>query len=236
MTTAPSTDTPPDVAQAEAEATTAEQAAEALAERVREGDEQVTAEQLATAQQAGVFARLRAEAARRKADRAAAKAEEKRRQTLTAEAVALIDDKADPRKVAEAYTAAREALTALLDATQAHDDAMGQAAHLLRQAGAPAIRQVTSDEDGYARPGKASRTAPTVEQTNGSAAVSVEDGRVRNAVGTGPVLVTLLAEVASKAVMPAGQSQFDRAPLAEQEHRHGDQVRRFLDRAAEVAK
>ncbi|MFC9050062.1 hypothetical protein [Streptomyces anthocyanicus] len=55
MTTA----TPPDVAQAETEAT--------------------TAEQLATAQQAGVFARLRAEAARRKATRAATRAAEQHR-------------------------------------------------------------------------------------------------------------------------------------------------------------
>lgn len=49
---------------AEREAVAADEHAEALAERVREGDDTVTAEQLDAAQKAGMFARLRAEAAR----------------------------------------------------------------------------------------------------------------------------------------------------------------------------
>jgi hypothetical protein len=241
MTTAPiapATDTPPEVAQAEAEAREADNLLAALEEKVRDGDDDITPAALAEQRELSRFAKLRAEAARRKATRTAAAAEEKRRQKLTREAVALVDGPADPRKVVEAYATARTALAALLDTTQAHDSAMHQAAELLRQASAPAIRQVTSDEDGYARPGKASRTEPTVEHANGSAAVSVEDGKVRHAVGTGPILVTLLAEVTSdrQAAMPAGNAAFDRAPLAEHAHRHGDQVRGFLNRAAEVTK
>lgn len=62
------------VGQAEQEATEAEQLLAALEERARDGDEHVTAQQLTDARELGRFATLRAEAARRKADRAAAHA------------------------------------------------------------------------------------------------------------------------------------------------------------------
>jgi len=54
---------------AEQEAAEAQQAAEQLAERVRQGDPDVTPQQLAAQQQLADFAKLRVEAAKRRADR-----------------------------------------------------------------------------------------------------------------------------------------------------------------------
>jgi hypothetical protein len=76
-TTSPATDEPADelpvdeslVARAEQDAAEAEALAEALAERVRDGQD-VTPEELANAEQLGRFARLRVDAARRQLDRA----------------------------------------------------------------------------------------------------------------------------------------------------------------------
>ncbi|GAB1329865.1 hypothetical protein [Streptomyces sennicomposti] len=237
---AATTDTPPDVTQAEAEALAAEQAAEALAERVREGDDQVTAEQLATAQQAGVFARLRAEAARRKAEREATAAEEKRRAALVKQAAALADDQGNPAPIAAAYDRAAAAVAELVAAVEEHDQAVTEAGRLLREAGCgPLIEYVRVDHGDYAtqepRRAAASRTAPRVDPT--APAVSFgEDSR--HAIGAGPLLAVLVDQVAAGEAgqMPHGSPHLTAAPLREHAGRHGEQVRAFLDRAAEVAK
>ncbi|MEV5124301.1 hypothetical protein AB0K49_16150 [Streptomyces decoyicus] len=77
--------------QAEQEAAEAEQLLAALEERVRDGDEKVTAPQLAEARELGRFATLRAEAARRKAERAAARAAEQERADRLDQAAAMTE-------------------------------------------------------------------------------------------------------------------------------------------------
>lgn len=62
------------VATAEAEAREARQLVDALQEKVRAGDDTVSPEQIATARELGEFARLRADAAARKAEHAQASA------------------------------------------------------------------------------------------------------------------------------------------------------------------
>ncbi|WP_127353902.1 hypothetical protein [Actinacidiphila soli] len=186
MTTVPNTDAPPEVTQAEAEAREADNLLAALEERVRDGDSKVTPQQLAEQRELGRFAKLRAEAARRKAERAAADAAETERARVIAQAVTLVEQ-ADPAKVAAAYDAARTAVAELVAAVAAHDDAMREAAALLRQVEAPAImRHVASPTGGDWEHAPASRTAPTVEPQQGVAAVSLETGRTLAAIGTGP--------------------------------------------------
>ncbi|HSX68660.1 hypothetical protein [Nocardioides sp.] len=72
---------------AQNEAEEAEALLEALEERVREGDESVSPDEIATAERLGRFARLRVEAARRKA--AAAKVEAVERECVAAGDAAL---------------------------------------------------------------------------------------------------------------------------------------------------
>ncbi|MCZ9353220.1 hypothetical protein NGM36_26220 [Streptomyces mutabilis] len=228
------TDTPPDVAQAEAEATTAEQAAEALAERVREGDEQVTAEQLATAQQAGVFARLRAEAARRKADRAAEQAAEQHRTGLIEQALALVDEKGARAPIAAAYEQAQAAVATLAAAIEQHDQVVTEAGRLLRAADCgPSVEYGQVNHGDYVTnepcwvPG--TRTAPRVDTAPHAVGFTYGEG-TRAPIGTGPVLAVLFAEAAAGDAgrMPVGESALDRAPLTEHANRHRNQVHAFM--------
>ncbi|QRX90852.1 hypothetical protein [Streptomyces noursei] len=77
--TAPTTPTEAAVVeQAEQEAAEAEQLLAALEERDRDGDKQVTAQRFTDARELGRFAKLHAEAARRKAVRAAEATEQER--------------------------------------------------------------------------------------------------------------------------------------------------------------
>lgn len=230
---------------AEAEAVAADEAAEHLAERVREGDDRVTPEQLDTAQKAGKFARLRAEAAQRKARKAAERAEQARRQALTEQAVTLLDKQAAPAAVAAAYETARQALVALVAAVDRHDDTVTEAVRLLAQADAPpSIRYERVEHGGgYAtqepRPATASRTAPTVsyDAHGHPLALSVETGKSRSPLHSGSVLGTLLADLAgaSKPRTPMGEAEFVRRPITEQAHQHGDRVRGFLTDATKGA-
>lgn len=220
-----------EVAAAEQEASEAEQLLDALEEAVRDGNPEVTPQQLTEQRELGRFARLRAEAARRKAERAAADAVEQERARTVARAVRLVENLADPAKVAAAYENARTALAALLDTVNAHDDAVSEAAHLLRQAGAPAMaRPAPTSGDWETVP--ASRTAPTVEQ--GVAVLSIETGCYCAAVGTGPTLAALVDEVAQTydVRMPDGSPEFARAPITEHADRYGYQVRRLLNLAS----
>ncbi|MFE3635816.1 hypothetical protein [Streptomyces sp. NPDC059168] len=124
MTTA-TTDRPeaaPAVAQAEQEASEAEQLLAALEERVRDGDKNVTAQQLADARELGRFATLRAEAARRKADSAAAKEAERQRADRLAQAAAMAapGGPLDTGALAATYATAHDPTTD--KETPEHDD------------------------------------------------------------------------------------------------------------------
>lgn len=227
----------PDVAAAEQEAVEAEQLLAALEEKVLDGDETVTPQALSNARELGTFARLRAEAARRKAEKAAAHAEETERKRMTAEAVALVEEQGDPQKVAKAYEQARTAVAELLAAVDDHDQAVREAVTLLRKAGAPPLmRAVPGPVAGEWERTPASRTAPTVEHQGETGALSLGEGQGYHAVGTGPVLSVLAADFAGQVKMPTGQTEFTRAPLQEQARRYGDQVRAFLNQAAGGAK
>ncbi|KPC91905.1 hypothetical protein [Streptomyces albus] len=236
--TTPAADRPetaPAAEQAEHEATEAEQLLAALEERVRDGDEKVTAQQLADARELGRFAKLRAEAARRKADRAAAKAAEQERTRLTAQAVALVDQQADPATVAAAYDTARQAVADLLAAATGHDDALREAAALLRQAGAPPITEhhpVQRDGMTFQEPRRmpASRTAPRVHHGNGEAALALDDDRTRQAIGPGALLAVLVAEATAGDAgrMPPGEPHLAAAPIREHAARHRDRVRALM--------
>ncbi|MGW3656480.1 hypothetical protein ACWD6R_12630 [Streptomyces sp. NPDC005151] len=225
------------VEQAATEAAEADALLAALEERVRDGDDTVTPDQLASTRELGTFAKLRAEAARRKADRTAAAAAERERAATVAQAVALVAKQGDAAKVAAAYDTARAAVAELVAVTATHDDAIREASALLRKAGAgPQHRYVPVQHDGYitseSEVAPASPTAPTVAQEVGAASLSFGPGRTHGEVGTGPVLVTLLADAAGLVQMPIGQPEFARASLAEHAGRNRDQVRVFLDRAA----
>lgn len=228
----------PEIKQAEQEAAEAEQLLAALEERVRDGDQQITAQQLTDARELGRFATLRAEAARRKAERAATKAAEQERTRIIADAVTLAEQTAAPTHVATAYQQARAALIALITAVHTHDDALGEAAALLRHVDAPPLTRYVPVQRGeytFNEPEHvpASRTAPTVHQERHSAALSLKTGHTRNAIGTVPVLVTLLEEVAQthKVDTPTGQCAFTAAPIRDQAPRYRDTVRRFLNTA-----
>lgn len=222
------------IEQAEQEAAEAEQFLDALEEAVRDGNPEVTPQQLTEQRELGRFARLRAEAARRKVERAAADAAEQERARTVARAVRLVENIADPTKVAAAYDNARTAIAALLDAVNTHDDAVSEAAQLLRKAGAPAMTRAAPPAGDWEY-APASRTAPTVEHQ--AAVLSIETGSYCAAVGTGPTLAALLAEIAQihDVRMPPGSAEFNGAPIGEHADRHGYAIRRLLDLATEQA-
>jgi hypothetical protein len=231
---------------AEQAAADAEQAAEALAEQVRDGDDDVTPEQLDTVQKAGMFARLRAEAAQRKARKAAERAEQARVTALTEQAVTLLDTQANPADIAKLYETARAANLALAAAVDRHDDAVTEALRLLAEAGAPAMQvevSVPAADNTMTmawRHAPASRTSPTVHYTMHGAptGLSVETGKGRAPIYSGSVLGTLFAQVAAEAKprTTAGETEFVRRPIVEQAAQHGDQVRAFLAAAEGAAK
>ncbi|MFI1422744.1 hypothetical protein ACH4VX_33200 [Streptomyces sp. NPDC020731] len=230
MTTAPGIGTTPEVAQAETEAREADALLDALEERVRDGDDKVTPQQLAEQRELSGFAKLRAEAARRKAERAAAKAAEQHRAALVANALTVVEERAGRAPVAEAYDRARTAIADMLAAADAHDQAVTEAARMLRSAGAgPMHRYEQVEQDGYVTREscrvKATRTAPTVDPT--TAALAFGDDS-RSHIGAARLLAVLVTEAAAGVPTGPGETAFDRAPLAEQAHRHRDVVRAFL--------
>ena len=97
------------VADAESAANTAEQLAEALEERVRTGDSDVTPEQIATQKSLASFLRIKVEAARGRAEQIRAKARTKAIRALRAEV---------KRRVPEAGTELVAALHAVDDAAR----------------------------------------------------------------------------------------------------------------------
>ncbi|GHA19696.1 hypothetical protein ACFOOM_10075 [Streptomyces echinoruber] len=221
------------VEQAEQEAAKAEQLLAALEERVRDGDEQVTAQQLADARELGRFAKLRAEAARRKAERAAAQAAERERQHTTERALALLAEHS-PRTLATKYAAARDALAAFIVASDAFDAAVTEAAALLRSAGAPQC--AGSPEDMQGPP--ASPTAPRWYFALSGATVHLGGDDVRHADGAAARLAVLLDDLDRAAgIRKAGDApEFTRAPIIEQAHRARGALRPQLDRLADAPK
>ncbi|MFH8471974.1 hypothetical protein [Streptomyces sp. NPDC018000] len=223
-----------EVTTAEQEAAEAEQLLGALEERVRDGDDEVTPQQLAEQRELSGFAKLRAEAARRKAERAAAKAEEKRRADLVAQAVDLADGKGDRAPIAAKYDAALAAVAELVAAVEQHDQAVTKAGRLLREAGCgPSFEYVQVDHGEYVtnqpRPVPASRTAPKVDANPGTVAFTFGDG-TRYPITPGAVLAVLFAKAAAgdAGQMPTGEPRLTAAPLTDHARRHRDQVRALL--------
>lgn len=226
MTAALTTDRPETgaaIEQAEQEATEAEQLLAALEERVREGDEQVTADQLAGARELGRFAKLRAEAARRKADRAAADTAERQRTDLLARAAAMTapGGPLDADSLAATYAAARDAIRTFVTASEGYNDAIGDAARLLAAAGIP-------DSTNHAAPG-----GGAVARW-GNDAFRMADGRSFSPTGTALRLAVLLDDLDGEfSGIPTGTGHppFVRTPLAEQAYR-GRGTTPELDRLA----
>lgn len=108
------------VTTAEQEATEAEALVGALEERVRDGDDSVTVEEIAGARELGRFARLRAEAARRKADKARTAARLDAAQQIHDE-IQQHAETAGPQ-FAELLQAAHDACTAFVTAMGERDD------------------------------------------------------------------------------------------------------------------
>ncbi|MGW3352571.1 hypothetical protein ACWDA3_55560 [Nonomuraea rubra] len=107
-----------EIGQAEREAADADQLVAALEERVREGDESVTPEQIAAQRELGKFARLRAEGARRKAEKA--------RRAVREQAMAELADEMraagrDEEQLVAAIDTFESALRALGEAVAGHN-------------------------------------------------------------------------------------------------------------------
>ncbi|WP_067071592.1 hypothetical protein [Carbonactinospora thermoautotrophica] len=119
---------------AEAEAAEAAALVEALEERVRDGDESVTPEQIEQAKSLCGFAKLRVEAARRKAERARQKAAEAARRKAAAEVRERLSRYTD-EALAERYRDARDALRKLAAACHERNAAIGDCGMRLRSVG-----------------------------------------------------------------------------------------------------
>ncbi|MFE6742326.1 hypothetical protein [Streptomyces tubercidicus] len=219
--------------QAEQEAAEAEQLLAALEERIRDGDDQVTPPQLAEARELGRFATLRAEAARRKAERTAANAAEQERQRKTERALALLAEHS-PQSLATAYTTARDALAAFITASDAFDDTITEAATLLRAAGAP---QCAGSPEDMAGP-PASPTAPRWRSGLSGSTVHLGGDDIRHADGAAARLTVLLTDLdqARGIRTAAGDPAFTRAPINGQAHRARGALRPPLDQLTNQTK
>jgi hypothetical protein len=131
---------PPDldaVQRAQAEADEAAQLAAALEERVLDGDDDVTPDQIASARELGRFALLRAEASRRKAE-LAKKAERLRVLGDLAEEMRAADR--DDEQIIGALDAFEAALKALGEAVGAHNARLGDWRRRMQAQAVPAHR------------------------------------------------------------------------------------------------
>ncbi|GHH38191.1 hypothetical protein [Streptomyces candidus] len=153
----------------------------ALEERVRSGDEAVTADQVEQARGLSRFARLRKDAADRKAEQARTAAATRARAEAIDRAEQLLDAHTLD-DIAAQYVAARKALESLVAACEARTAAVDEAARMLSIA---AVRDA---------PGRPDVTA----RWDGSPANSrVETGTVRHvALEPGPVLHCLVRRIA----------------------------------------
>ncbi|MFI6471503.1 hypothetical protein ACIBL5_14815 [Streptomyces sp. NPDC050516] len=202
------------VAQAEQEASEAEQLLAALEERVRDGDDAVTPTQLADARELGRFAKLRAEAARRKAERTAQAAADKQRAAHLAQATAITapGGPLDAGALAVQYAAARDAVRAFVAASEAYNAAITEAAELLAAADVPDSANLPHPEVG-------------VMARWGTKAIRLADGTSLYPTGTGLRLAVLLADLDHEIRgIPTGDYQppFLREPLITQADRGRD--------------
>ncbi|MGW2438754.1 hypothetical protein ACWCY1_18730 [Streptomyces goshikiensis] len=118
---------------ADAEAAQADRDLEAIEARVVAGDESVTAEDVEQVRGLARFARLRREAAGRKAEAQRQREAEERRHAALAEAQRLMD--AAPKSaVDEKLSAARQAVTELREAVHAYNDGARAAFDVLARA------------------------------------------------------------------------------------------------------
>ncbi|MEU8891145.1 hypothetical protein [Streptomyces sp. NPDC048442] len=161
--------------------TSAGQVLARLEERVRSGDEAVTAEEIDKAHGLHRFAQLRKEAADRKAEQARADAAARTRAEAIAGAEQLLDEH-HLDAIAVKYVAAREALAALVAACEARTGAVDTAARMLSTA---AVREAS---------GRPDVTAQCDGSTKGT---RVEIGSERHvALEPGPVLHCLVRRIA----------------------------------------
>jgi hypothetical protein len=119
------------VTAAESEAEAADGLVEALEERVRDGDLDVTPEQIESQRSLSRFARLRATAARRKAEKARTEIDVKAHDAAIVNARAVLAELSIDR-LAESHAAAVRALIAFADTCVAHDEALAEAKEILR--------------------------------------------------------------------------------------------------------
>lgn len=117
-----------EVALAEEAVTDAEAAEEELTERVRAGDDNVTADELDQARKLAVFTRLRLDAARRRAREAERDATEARKSQARASVAALAAEgqATHPATFGAVFQAAEDALTALITASQDRNSLISQ--------------------------------------------------------------------------------------------------------------
>ncbi|MFI5805790.1 hypothetical protein [Streptomyces sp. NPDC051561] len=202
------------VEQAEQEATEAEQLLTALEERVREGDDEITPDQLSNARELGRFAKLRADAARRKAERTTAKAAEQERAAHLDQATALAapGGPLDADALAITYATARAAVRAFITASETYNTTTGQGARLLAAAGVPDSTFGPTPE-----PGTAARW--------GTDRFRLADGSTYYPTGTGLRLAVLLDDLNTEFHdIPTGafHPPFVRTPISDQATRGRD--------------
>jgi hypothetical protein len=225
----PATQQPPadaladEVTAAEQEAAEAEQLLDALEERVRDGDEEITPQQLANARELGRFARLRAEAARRKAERAAAKRAEQQRAEQIAAARKLVEQDAQRAPIGALAARVLDDIRELVAAVDRHDKAVATAARMLRAAGCGPMHEYEQvHRDGMTfrepRPATATPTAPRVAEHGN--AVSFGEG-TRAPIVAGHLLAALFGRAAAGVPAPPGEQSLARL-LATPAQRHRD--------------
>ncbi|MFE5827535.1 hypothetical protein ACFQ7B_38075 [Streptomyces erythrochromogenes] len=201
-----------EVTSAEQEAAEAEQLLDALEEAVRDGNPEVTPQQLAEQRELGRFARLRAEAARRKADRAAADEAERRRAALRNQAAAMANPGGplDANALAATYLMARDSIRAFVTASETYNAAIAEAPRLLAAADVPD----SQPRGKHPKPGTMGYWGTTTLQ--------FADGSAISATGTGLRLAVLLDDLDTEACeIPTGDFHpaFVQTPIREQAHR-----------------
>lgn len=128
----------PTVAEAEQEAREAQQLLDTLAEKVRNGDESITVDQLTTQKELAAFAALRVEAAKRRHQGAQA-ADRARTATAAADAARGLLEPASIAPVLDAVTNAAAAIAALIAAVDARNARLAEAGATLRDINAEMV-------------------------------------------------------------------------------------------------
>jgi hypothetical protein len=173
------------VAAAEQEAAQAEQQFATLEERVREGDDTVTPAALTEQREAGRFARLRVEAARRKAVRQ--QQEEAARQQAAARAqvrAEVADDTNSTSHIEDKLAAFQQAAREFLNAAQDHNGRVTRWARLIGSGGVTPTHGCQPNADGLGH--NMHHTAARV------------DGRLFTFIPGGAVISAALYEVAEE--------------------------------------